>query len=627
MKRYRVLPLTLLFAAALIGCVWAQTRQGNSDPAPTPTVRVEWVSPLTPQPQKGAVIFSDDFDPKADVLSRYFEYDNARGSFVLDDNAGIGGRGGAMRCTFDKGQVSAGNLKVLFGRNPFGRGIRQNETFREIYWRVYVKHEAGWEGNPAKLARATCLAGRNWSQGFIAHVWGGKGDALCLDPATGIHDSLKVTTKYNDFDNLRWLGVQQGKTPIFNSSESGRWVCVEAGVYLNTPGEKDGAFALWIDGKLEAVRYGLDWHGAWNDYAINAVFLENYWNNGSAKKQSRWFDEFAVSTQRVGPIVTSTTPMFTRTEGKDVAAWEAQVTADESGEDVLWASKMMDSATKALTIDATHGTFTGSYSGLRALTSGAMYWLRLRQRSGSGVWSQWTAWHAPFLTTQATQPSALNQSPRYVYRYPHDPNGTGKFYMGREIAQVMGHEAAEWLDRPERDEEEQPNMMIDALKFKPGDVVADIGAGSGFITFRIAPKVAPKGKVYAVDIQPEMLDIIRKRAKEKKITNVEPILGAITDPKLPPNSTDLILMVDVYHEFDHPYEMTEAMVRALKPGGRLVFVEYRLEDPRVPIKLVHKMSEKQVRLEMQPHPLKWVQTMNILPRQHIIIFAKEQRKP
>ncbi len=156
-------------------------------------------------------------------------------------------------------------------------------------------------------------------------------------------------------------------------------------------------------------------------------------------------------------------------------------------------------------------------------------------------------------------------------------------------------------------------------------VQAAVGAGSGFITFRIAPLV-PKGKVYAVDIQPEMLDIIRKRMKEKKVENVEPILGTITDPKLPPNSVDLILMVDVYHEFDHPYEMTEAMVRSLKPGGRLVLVEYRLEDPRVPIKLVHKMSEKQVRLEMQPHPLKWVETLNILPRQHIIIFRKEGKE-
>jgi ubiquinone/menaquinone biosynthesis C-methylase UbiE len=218
--------------------------------------------------------------------------------------------------------------------------------------------------------------------------------------------------------------------------------------------------------------------------------------------------------------------------------------------------------------------------------------------------------------------AARPAAPRYEYRKDHDPDGIGKFYMGREIAQVMGHQAAEWLDRPEREQEEQPTKLLDALKLKPGDVVADVGAGSGYLTFRLADRVGPSGKVYAVDIQPEMLTLIRQRAKERGVRNVRPILGAITDPKLPPNSTDLILLVDVYHEFDHPWEMTTAMVRGLKSGGRLVFVEYRKEDPSVPIKLVHKMTEAQVRREMAPHPLRWVETINTLPRQHIIVFRK-----
>ncbi len=235
------------------------------------------------------------------------------------------------------------------------------------------------------------------------------------------------------------------------------------------------------------------------------------------------------------------------------------------------------------------------------------------------------------VVTTATQSGAqrpvssarTTKAPRYEYRTFHDPNGTGKFYMGREIAQVMGHLAAGWLERPEREVEEQPAKLMAALKLKPGDVVADIGAGSGYFTFRLADQVGPQGKVYAVDIQPEMLDIIRKRMKERQVTHVVPVLGEITDPKLPPNSVDLMLMVDVYHEFSHPWEMTTNMVRALKPGGRLVFVEYRLEDPRVPIKLVHKMSEAQVRLEMQPHPLTWVETVRTLPWQHVVIFKKK----
>jgi hypothetical protein len=303
-----------------------------------------------------------------------------------------------MRCQFEKGTVSAGSLKIVFGKNPFGKGPRQEETFREIYWRVYVKHEAGWEGNPAKLARATCLASPDWTQGFIAHVWGGKGDALCIDPATGITDNRKVTTKYNDFDKLRWLGLRQGQTPIFSPAESGRWVCVESHIRLNTPGKADGVFELWLDGKREAARNDLDWQGTWQDYAIDAVFLENYWNQGSVKRQARWFDNFVISTQPIGPVVTPVAPAVTRTAGTGVTTWEAQVAADPDGKDVVWTSKSADGKTMNLTIDAAHGAFTGSRTGQQQLAGGTTHWLRLRERDASGTWSDWTAWHAPFRT-------------------------------------------------------------------------------------------------------------------------------------------------------------------------------------------------------------------------------------
>ncbi len=236
----------------------------------------------------------------------------------------------------------------------------------------------------------------------------------------------------------------------------------------------------------------------------------------------------------------------------------------------------------------------------------------------------------PVLTLQAeplkpADPAKPDES-HYEFHKEHDPDGIGKFYMGREIAEVMGHEAAGWLERPEREKEEQPTKLLELLKVRPGDVIADVGAGSGYMSFRLAEAVGAKGKVYAEDIQPEMLDLIRKRMKDKKVENVEPLLGTITDPKLPAAGVDLILMVDVYHEFDHPLEMTEAMVKALKPGGRLVFVEYRLEDKDVPIKLVHKMSQKQVAKEMAPHPLRYVKTLDDLPWQHVIIFEKKADK-
>jgi len=218
---------------------------------------------------------------------------------------------------------------------------------------------------------------------------------------------------------------------------------------------------------------------------------------------------------------------------------------------------------------------------------------------------------------------AAEQTNRYEFRQLHDPNGIGKFYMGREIAHVMGHQAADWLERPERDAEEHTEKLVDQLKLKPGDVVADIGCGTGYFSRRLAKKVAPGGRVLGVDIQPEMLQILTNKMAEAGVANVVPILGTITDPKLPTNSVDLVLMVDVYHEFDHPFEMVQAIVRGLKPGGRVVFVEFRAEDPKVPIKEVHKMSEAQVKREMAPFPLEWVETLGALPRQHIIVFRRK----
>ena len=194
--------------------------------------------------------------------------------------------------------------------------------------------------------------------------------------------------------------------------------------------------------------------------------------------------------------------------------------------------------------------------------------------------------------------------------------------MGREIAHVMGHEAADWLERPEREKEERSDLLLPALKLKHGDAVADIGCGSGYYTRRLAKAIGTNGVVFAVEIQQEMLDLLTNKLASEKIFNVKPVLGTITDPKLPRVAADLILMVDVYHEFDHPFEMVEAMCRSLKPGGRIVFVEFRGEDPNVPIKPVHKMTEAQVRKEMSVHPLDWVETIGTLPQQHIIVFRK-----
>jgi len=199
-------------------------------------------------------------------------------------------------------------------------------------------------------------------------------------------------------------------------------------------------------------------------------------------------------------------------------------------------------------------------------------------------------------------------------------DGIGKRYMGREISHVMGHQGAAWLERPERERQERTDLLISELGLRPTDIVADIGAGTGYFVFRISPLV-PQGQVLGVDIQQEMLDIMESRAAGT-VDNVSTVLGTITDINVPDNSVDLILLVDAYHEFSHPREMGRSMFRALKPGGRIALVEYRAEDPTVPIKPLHKMSQEQAIREMAALGLRWVATSDRLPQQHLMFFAR-----
>jgi precorrin-6B methylase 2 len=243
----------------------------------------------------------------------------------------------------------------------------------------------------------------------------------------------------------------------------------------------------------------------------------------------------------------------------------------------------------------------------------------------SGGWSQLPEARAAGVIL-AAPPQVLAPPPdaRYEVRAVHDPDGTGRFYMGREIAQVMGAGGMAWLDRPERQNEERPEVVIGAMGLRGGEVVADLGAGSGYFTFRLAKKVGRRGKVLAVDIQDEMLETLRRRSAELGVTNVEEVKAGETDPHLPAGGVDMVLMVDVYHELAYPFEVMTRVREALKPGGRVVFVEYRKEDPRVPIKEVHKMSVAQLAKEMQAVGLAQVRRVETLPSQHIVIFAKRE---
>jgi SAM-dependent methyltransferase len=193
---------------------------------------------------------------------------------------------------------------------------------------------------------------------------------------------------------------------------------------------------------------------------------------------------------------------------------------------------------------------------------------------------------------------------------------------GRQFAGVMGWQGAPWLDREERDIEEAPDVALDALDLKQGQTLADIGAGSGYMTVRMAKRVGTAGRVYGVDIQPQMIEMLKQRIAGEKVTNVVPVLSAVDDPKLPPDSIDLMLLVDVYHEFSEPQKMLRGMRAALKTDGRLVLLEYRKEDPTIPIRLDHKMTTAEAKLEVEAEGFTLSKVDERLPRQHILIFTK-----
>lgn len=216
---------------------------------------------------------------------------------------------------------------------------------------------------------------------------------------------------------------------------------------------------------------------------------------------------------------------------------------------------------------------------------------------------------------------AQQQDDYYEYK-TGSADGIGKFYMGREIAHVMGYQGATWLERRDREKQERTDLLVEALELEPTDVVADMGAGTGYFTFRMSPLV-PEGKVLAVDIQPEMIQFLEENKKEQDAENVETVLCTEQDPNLPEGSVDLVLLVDAYHEFSYPREVMAAIAKSLKPNGRVALVEYRAEDPEIPIKPLHKMSVEQAEKEMQAVGLRLIENKSLLPQQHLMFFGKE----
>ncbi len=255
-------------------------------------------------------IFCDDFEDTGALVKqgRYFEYDDNAGDFVPKAGIGLSGSRG-MQVRWQAGEVGAGSIKLSFGRNPNAymnkQNIRPGQDFREIYYRMYLKMQSGWQGSPAKLSRATIFTSANdWRQAMIAHLWSDDSAHLLIDPASCVDGGVVQCTTYNDFNHLKWLGNKSGVTPLFATDHSGTWYCIEAHVKVNDPGQSNGVQEFWIDGRLEARREGLNFTGTYADYGINAVFFENYWNAGSPVLQERYFDNIVVSTKPIGCLQT-----------------------------------------------------------------------------------------------------------------------------------------------------------------------------------------------------------------------------------------------------------------------------------------------------------------------------------
>ena len=353
------------------------------------------MSAVQPHESNPDVIWYDDFR----LEKAYLE-----SSGKIDYEVKFGTTGGSMEAGFDKNMIEGkGNRKVAFGDFPSNKNVlRKGEHFDEIFWRIYVKHEYGWEGAPAKMSRATSIVSAGpWRQAMIAHVWSGTGNSLTLDPVRGVDEqSASVKTQhYNDFKNFHWLGNSPcSEFQISSTEESGYWILVEAMVRLNTPGKNDGLNRLWIDGRLEAERTNLNLRGTYTEHGINAVFLEAYWNDGAIKTENRWFDNFVISTQAIGPVVCPANPVIHKTayHGRDsISAWEIELATDYSGDSIVFQSKEIRQK-EAIKVASENGTFSGVLQKKSKLISGETYYCRVRQKNHNNIWSDWSRWHQPF---------------------------------------------------------------------------------------------------------------------------------------------------------------------------------------------------------------------------------------
>lgn len=361
---------------------------------------IDSIVPSLIQPQKieSQTIWFDDFD------SGWKEYPEKSGNITSQEV--FGGKGRALETFYPKGEKGGGKgaCKVWFGDNPINYGhvgtkiVCKSKRFDEIYARVYVKHQHGWEGGaPAKLMRMTSFENGNFAQSMISHLWAaGDLDYQTLDPVCCVRNGRVLSTKYNDWNAMKWLG--NSPHGLFPLARADWWVCVEFHTRLNTPGASDGMCEVWIDGKLDCIRTNLDFRGTYTNHSINSVMLEAYWNKGAPKDLYRWFDNFVVSQKPIGPIVCPPNPMLIKTpfygSGRQ-AGWNFELAEDADLAKAVFISNELGVENRGIVTSAT-GEFRGVLAGKNQLESGRTYVARCRQKNDAGTWSQWSPWHQKF---------------------------------------------------------------------------------------------------------------------------------------------------------------------------------------------------------------------------------------
>jgi hypothetical protein len=253
------------------------------------------------QQQHPSWIWCDDFETDSALERDYFDVDRQGGRFGVENSTAFGGTS-SLRASYVTGNTDAGGVKLSFGKTPVSPIRLTDQVFEDVYWRFYMKLSSNWTGNAMKLSRATIFTASDWRQAAIGHVWEDSetGQGLGMDPVSGVVGGQVMTTKYNDFANMQWLGKRNGSVPIYSAPYLNKWICIETRMKLNTPGSSNGEMTLWIDGTLDAQASNLNFRGTYTTYGINAILIENYTNSGAPRNQSRNFDNFVVSRTRIG---------------------------------------------------------------------------------------------------------------------------------------------------------------------------------------------------------------------------------------------------------------------------------------------------------------------------------------